>query len=397
MDDARPPVDRSGTPLVAMKDVSIAFGGDAILKVYRHLRPGIQPDIEVGRFLTEVAQYPNTPAYLGHATLASHESDNDGTRATIAAAFAFVPNQGDGWTAITDTLAREIEERTLMSTAGPIADTGTGAASEEMTPDELAQDAAPAVEEIEPDETALDWPYPLDLPGLLGQRTAELHAALATETDNPDFGTEAISKDDLDAWVEDTRKLAAEAFGAMAQHRGDADVASLLGRRGEMDALIERVSGAGPRGRKQRIHGDYHLGQVLIAQADFQIIDFEGEPRRNLAERRAKYSPLRDVAGMLRSFDYAAESTLDRLRSRGANGEDAERLAREWRDTASTRFRAEYEAVAGEVDEDLLAILTLQKALYEILYEAGMRPDWIGIPVRGVLSLLDETNAEGRA
>ena len=387
------PEDADTRPLgVEQSNVSIAFGGDAILKSYRRLRTGTQPDIEVGRFLTEVARYPNTPAYLGHAVL---ELD-DREEATVAAAFDFVPNQGDGWTAMVDALDREIAERTLMAGAGPIADTGTGAATDEMTSDELAQtldgsEASGGDAEVERRRDPVrSWSYPLDLTGLLGQRTAELHAALAAPTDDPAFGTEPVTASDRDAWVADTRALADDAFALMRPHGGVEAVARLLERRAEIDRLIDRVGDAAPSGIKSRIHGDYHLGQVLIAQADFQIIDFEGEPRRTVTERRARYSPLRDVAGMLRSFDYAAQATLDKLRGRGIDGEVAARMAHEWRDEAQTRFRLGYEEVAGPVDDALLAILTLQKALYEIAYEAGMRPDWIAIPVRGVLSLLDE-------
>ena len=385
---------------VEQSNVSIAFGAESILKVYRRLRAGVQPDIEVGRFLTEVAKFDGTPAYLGHATLGPLASGED---ATVAAAFAFVPNQGDGWSAMLDALDREIADRAIIESAGPYADTGTGAASDEMTADELAQgEEAPKTARSVEDDVAAGaagsvWPYPLDLTDVLGRRTAQMHAALARETDDPAFGTEPVTGMDVTGWVGDTRKRADEAFAMMARHRDDPDVGALLRRREEVDALIDRVADAEPSGAKHRIHGDYHLGQVLVAQADFQIIDFEGEPRATLAERRAKSHPARDVAGMLRSFDYLAEATLDRLRARGAGGEDAERLAREWRSSATSRFLSAYREIggAGGTEPGLLALFTLQKALYEIAYEAGSRPDWIGIPVRGVLALLDAEAKDG--
>ena len=384
---------------VEQSNVSIAFGAEAILKVYRRLRSGVQPDIEVGRFLTEVARFDGTPAYLGHATLGPLKSGQD---ATVAAAFAFVPNQGDGWSAMLDALDREIEDRALIEAAGPYADTGTGAASDEMSADELAQgeeaDAPSAAEaDVEAQADGSRWSYPLDLTEVLGRRTAQMHAALAHDTDDPAFGTEPVTGEDVAEWTRATRERADEAFRMMRAHSDERDVGALLRRRDEVDALIDRVAYAEPSGVRHRIHGDYHLGQVLVAQADFQIIDFEGEPRATLDERRAKSHPARDVAGMLRSFDYLAEATLDRRRARGAGGDEAERLAREWREAAAARFLAAYdEGEAGGTEPDLLALFTLQKALYEIAYEAGSRPDWIGIPVRGVLALLDaKTNTEG--
>ena len=370
---------------VEQSNVSLAFGGDVILKVYRRLRQGVQPDIEVSQFLTEVAGFENTPAYLGHAVL---QSNQDEVRTTIASVNAFVPNQGDGWGAMLDALDRDISDQSLTASAGPFADTGMGAASEEMTPDELNVTEPP--EETAADQAVHQWSYPLDLTGLLGRRTAELHAALATETDDPAFGTEPITAADRDDWVSDARAQADTAFHMMEEHRSRPSVARLLARRDEVDALIDRIAQAEPRGIKSRIHGDYHLGQVLVAQADFQIIDFEGEPRRTLDERRAKFSPLRDVAGMLRSFDYLAEAALERLATRGVGGSDTPGLVRAWREDAQNRFRLGYEEVAGPIDADMLAIFILQKALYEIAYEAGHRPDWIAIPVQGVTALLDK-------
>ena len=383
---------------VEQSNVSIVMG-DAILKIYRRLRSGTQPDIEVGRFLTETARFANTPAYLGHATLGPLKS---GAVATVAAAFAFVPNQGDGWNAMVDALDREIAERALLRAAGPMADTGLGAASDEMSPDELALDPdavpPPADDGVSVQEAGSVWPYPLDLTDVLGRRTAQMHAALAHPTDDPAFGTERVAAEDVEGWVAATRERADEAFRLMGAHSGNADVDVLMGRRAEVDALIDRVARAEASGTMHRIHGDYHLGQVLVSQADFQIIDFEGEPRASLDERRAKSHPARDVAGMLRSFDYAAEATLQRLDARGAGGADAERMAREWQAHASARFLAAYRDVEGAegTDRGLLALFTLQKALYEIAYEAGSRPEWIGIPVRGVLALLDaETGGRG--
>ena len=163
-----------------------------------------------------------------------------------------------------------------------------------------------------------------------------------------------------------------------------------------MRERIEAIAGCAPIGLKTRIHGDYHLGQVLIAQDDVMIVDFEGEPARPLAERREKSSPLRDVAGMLRSLDYAASAAIERFASR--TGEVPERIAAAaaaWRDRATQDFLDAYFATAPELAgsggasrPELLELFLLQKAFYEIAYETANRPAWLPIPVRGVLALL---------
>ncbi len=342
-------------------NISIAFADRAVLKIYRRLRSGQQPDIEVGRFLTEQTDFANTPALLGEATLSGIGEEP----ATVAACFAFVPNQGDGWSAIVDALARELEDSTLVELGAP-----------------------------DSEEERQAFPYPLDLSDVLGQRTGEMHRALATPTEDPAFGMQPLTADDIAALVEDVRTQAAEAFRRLAAGGTSEANAALLARRGEAEALIESLSALEASGVKTRIHGDYHLGQVLVAQADIVVIDFEGEPRRSLAERRAKASPLRDVAGMLRSFDYAAFAAIDRLRAKGVTQPAQEVLAWRWRDRAAERFRSAYDdAMQGAEtlprDARLLKLFLLQKAFYEICYEASNRPDWLSIPVRGVLDILD--------
>jgi maltose alpha-D-glucosyltransferase / alpha-amylase len=371
-------VDETRALGVEQSNVSIAFGDKGLLKIYRRLRPGRQPDIELGRFLTEVAEYPNTPAFLGEATI-TREGEEP---ATIAACFAFVPNQGDGWKAMVDALGRELEDRAL---AGP--ETAAPAPPEEATHVPGREDEPPEGEEV--------FPYPLDLTRILGQRTGELHRAFATPTDDPAFAVEPVTSSDIAEWAADTRAQAEDAFRRMRGATGD-DVETLLRRRDEALSLIDRLGKLDPQGAKSRIHGDYHLGQVLVSQGDFYLIDFEGEPRRSMEERRAKGPPLRDVAGMLRSFDYAAFAAIDRLRALGRQTPEAEELAWAWRDRAVRRFREGYAAATEGLEtipsnaEDVLRLLMLQKAFYEIGYEAANRPAWLSIPVRGVLALLDQ-------
>jgi maltose alpha-D-glucosyltransferase / alpha-amylase len=351
---------------VEQSNVSLAFGDKGLLKIYRRLRAGKQPDIEIARFLTEKTDFKNTPAFLGEATLTADGSDE---AATIAACFAFVPNQGDGWKAIVDALTRELQDRSFGETGE------ARAVSEDGT-----------------------FPYPLDLADTFGRRTAELHIALATPTHDPAFGTKPVSRRDIAGWASDTRRQATDAFRRLASAQRTPENDELLKRRKAIETLIRRLGSLAPKGIKSRIHGDFHLGQVLIAQMDVMIIDFEGEPRRGLAERRARSSPLRDVAGMLRSFDYAAFAAIDRVRALGTVRPEVEAIAWQWRDVSSARFLTAYAGARGVeagtiADDGLLKLFILQKALYEIGYESANRPTWLATPVRGVLALLEGRTA----
>ena len=332
---------------VEQSNASIAFGASGLLKIYRRLREGVQPDVELSRYLTVEAGFANTPALLGEATIGD---------TTIAAAFAFVPNQGDGWSAITDALSREIEDAVVRG-----------------------------------DGSGLTGAYPLDLGDIIGQRTAEMHEALARPSDDPEFGRAPVTDDDVALWLDDARTQKARAFEAL-KGSDDATARALLERGDDLDALIERLGETDPSGILARIHGDYHLGQILVSQGDIYIIDFEGEPLRTIAERRAKASPWRDVAGMLRSFDYAAHAAIDALAARGIEGEAVREMALGWRDGARWDFLSAYEKselAAGDKGGGEVALFELTKALYEVVYEARNRPAWLAIPVRGILDIME--------
>ncbi|MDH2327716.1 maltose alpha-D-glucosyltransferase [Cereibacter sp. SYSU M97828] len=346
-------------------NLSIAFSDKIILKLYRRIREGEQPDVEVAKFLTETAGYQHTPHYLGRAV---HD------QTTLAAAFAFVPNRGDAWSGITDALALELNEQETWSSAG---DTG-----------------------VKP----RDFDFPLSLGALLGQRTAELHAALETETDDPAFKTEALARDQLAAWASDAEAEAHAMFARIEQADLGEDAAPLaqevLARREALLSRLAAIARIPSDFRISRIHGDYHLGQVLLAQNDVAIIDFEGEPARSLEDRRKKSSPLRDVAGMMRSFDYAAMTVMNRHHQTFGAGADLGRDRIEtWRRAAQADFLAAYrEYSAGlttlPTDEAtraaLLDFFLLQKAIYEVGYELSNRPLWVAIPLRGILEVLDQ-------
>ncbi len=357
-------------------NVSVIIDDSMVLKMYRRLAGGAQPDVEVGRFLTETAGFANTPAYLGSATFEAQS----GEAITLATAFSFVRNQGEAWTALLDALTRDLETCTITTT-------GDTTIPEQVAPGEA-------------------FAYPLDIAAMLGLRTAELHAALATPTDDPAFAVAPLRAADLKAWAKSAGREAQKCLSMLRKELRavpetvEDDIQRLLSSKDELLKALSAVESLKPSGGLSRIHGDYHLGQVLISEGDVIIVDFEGEPQRGLEERRSKTSPLRDVAGMLRSFDYLAWAALERRREVTGTVSDAEQQrALLWRDQATMAFLQAYNERAAQTpthpaDEKtvrgLLRLFTIQKAIYEVGYEAANRPAWLSIPVRGLLALLNE-------
>jgi maltose alpha-D-glucosyltransferase/alpha-amylase len=364
---------------VEQSNSSAVIGNRLVFKTYRKLAPGAQPEIEIGRFLIEEAGFPNTPPLLGAIECVGA----DGQTTALAAAFGFIRNQGDGWVYTIEYLHRTLDELRLIATA------------------EAPEGAAPAHE---------PHGFYLAQARVLGQRTAELHRGLATPTEDPAFAAEPITTADLKAWHRAARHQADAAFKALRQalpklEGPDRDQAlALLARRPACHERIDALTQGGIAAAKTRIHGDYHLGQVLVAQNDFYILDFEGEPARPLAERRAKSSPLKDVAGMLRSFDYAAWAAVTSLAEVNPGSADVVRaLADAWRQATQQAFLDAYhETIAGcpswpESEDEirrLRDLFLLEKALYEICYEAANRPNWIRIPLKGVANLLEEASRD---
>jgi maltose alpha-D-glucosyltransferase/alpha-amylase len=345
----------------------VTFSDTVILKLYRRLQEGVQPDIEIARFLTEKTDFEASPALLGAIEWVSP----DGVRTTLAAASEFVRNQGDAWRYVTEALERELERKETASPGGDDAAVLGG---------------------------------PLDLGGVLGRRTGELHRALSSGAPGTAFAAEPLTADDVKRLVDETEAEAARAFERLEAQRarlGETSGALADAALAQRDALLGRLGAlreATPSGARCRIHGDYHLGQVLVVQTDVAIIDFEGEPTRSLAERRAKTSPLRDVAGMLRSFDYALWSTYRRRIELGADPERTLEGVTQWRRATQDAFLGAYrETMAGAAahptdatfEAGLLDLFLVQKATYELGYEMSMRPDWIDIPLRGILSLVE--------
>jgi maltose alpha-D-glucosyltransferase/alpha-amylase len=344
---------------------SLIIGDAAVLKLVRRITAGIHPETEMGRYLTEHG-YQNIPALLGEIVRVNGE----GTPHTLVVVQAFVRNQGDGWQWTLDFLNRSAEAIAFAETSS------------------------------EDDSEALA-PYN-GFAAAMGRRLGELHALLAQPTENPDFAPEVATAEDTAAWSEAAHAQLLAAFDALdAVTSWDtaeaAASASLL--RDHRDALLgalPRLAAAGHGSLRTRVHGDFHLGQVLVAQGDAFLIDFEGEPAKPLAARRIKGSPLRDVAGLLRSFDYAAASATGGSAATGARAERREALLRRFRTEAGATFLAAYRAVHDQAERRwapaaaapaLVDLFLIEKAAYEICYEAANRPTWLAIPLRGLAEL----------
>ena len=342
-----------------------------VAKLYRHIEPGLHPEIEIGRYLTATAHFANTPALLGSVEM----EDPSGHTVAIAVMHAFVRNQGDGWTYTLNYLDRFLDESALL------------------TADELSAQQPEAVHSV----------Y-LNQMRQLGIRTAELHRALCPVDGSEAFKPEPTSAADISGWIRRVRTEAKAALSMLRRvHRKLAPAAAavaddLLEHRADVLNRLGADLSDTSNALRIRIHGDFHLGQVIVAQNDFYIIDFEGEPRRPVAERRAKDSPLRDVAGMLRSFDYAAWAALDQVsQTHTERSSDLQRLVIAWCECAGRAFLTAYnETIAGCLAypeklteaEALLRLFTLEKAFYEIQYELANRPAWVAIPLRGVARIL---------
>lgn len=339
-------------------NTSVVYGDAAILKVFRRLQPGLNPDLEIGRVLTERTGFRHAPALLGGVAYVGAVGSGD----SVAMLQAFVPSRGDAWR---DTLAR------------------------------LASLAETASTSHAPRDDIADL---LDLAGAerLGRRTGQLHVALAGIADDPAFAPEATSNDDVTRWTAATVEAAQRRADELADHRPrlpattQADIDRL-----RLDPPTVRARVAGYRAlvgvARIRVHGDYHLGQVLrTLDGDLMLLDFEGEPARPMEERRRKLPPLVDAAGMLRSFRYARAAALKALPAAPATA--AAPVLADWHARTRAAFLAAYRdevrlSPVSLVPADpaafaaALAAWEFDKAVYELNYELNNRPDWLDIPL----------------
>jgi maltose alpha-D-glucosyltransferase/alpha-amylase len=370
---------------------SVAYGSQFVMKLFRRLDDGVNPELEVGRFLTTRTSFRHMPAVVG--SLEYRRSEREPL--TVGVLHAFVANEGDAWQYTLDAVG-QFFERVLAEPADL----------------ELPGDRpAPMVYE-EPGAlptivAELVGGY-LESARLLGQRTAELHIALASRSDDPSFTPEPFTALYQRSLYQSLRSKAQQSLLLLGKRvrtlppevRDDAD--AILAARDTVMARLRAVTQRQITGVRIRCHGDYHLGQVLHTGRDFVILDFEGEPARSLGERRLKRSPLTDVAGMVRSFDYAAASALIDGRVRPEDVEVLEPWADEWRYWVSRSFLDAYWETAGDAGilprmrsdgRTLLECYQLEKALYEVAYELNHRPAWTRIPLRGIRDLLEGSGA----
>jgi len=311
---------------------SVVFDDALILKIFRRLEPGINPELELLRFLGEHG-FRNMPALGGW-----YGYSGGPLTATLGILQEYIPDAVNGWQVALEEIA----------------------AAPERFLDRLKR---------------------------LGEVTAQMHTVLGSDPGDPAFAPEEPSVEMLGLLTATVDEEIAQVFVSLPED--DERLAPIAGRGEEVREQLRLLAHAGSSGRVIRIHGDYHLGQTLVAGNDWVILDFEGEPARTLAERRRKRSPLRDVAGMLRSFAYAATAVA---LTPGAD------LPADWEERARQRFLERYlETVdrallpAGEAAIDrLLAVFELEKAVYELRYELDNRPDWVRIPVAGIERLMEQ-------
>jgi maltose alpha-D-glucosyltransferase/alpha-amylase len=336
---------------------SLTVGDIAMLKIFRRVSSGQHPEAEMGRYLT-AAGFAHAPALLGEIV----QCAAGGTAHTLAVALGFIRNQGDAWSWILDHLTRAL--------------------------DSLA------------DDSELDVLSDCEaIAAVIGRRLGEMHAVLARQTSDAAFAPKPADLHDTAAWVRKTEQRLDKAFSAMEHSRdwssaADAEHAkSLVQARSKLTSAVKSLAKSGAGTLMTRIHGDFHLGQVLVASGDAYIIDFEGEPAVPIEERRARTSPLRDVAGLLRSIDYAGAALREGKGVAAAPADEAQRdtLIAEFCRRTRQAFLHEYWAARGAAataaERTLLDLFLIEKAAYEIAYEAANRPGWIGVPLAGLAGL----------
>jgi maltose alpha-D-glucosyltransferase/alpha-amylase len=371
---------------VEQTNTSISYGDRFVLKILRRVEEGVNLDLEIGRFLTEKTTFGHNPPVAGFLEYRRNRQEP----ITLGILHGFVANQGDAWKYTLDALGHYFE----AALAQPVE-----RISELLPPKPLL---AMTREEIPPLALEMIGPY-LESARLLGQRTGELHLALASNSGDPNFEPEPFSTLYQRSIYQAMRNLTARVFQLLRARltrlpdnvRGEARKAL-----GYEDAVFQRLHAVLEckiTAMRIRIHGDYHLGQVLYTGKDFVIIDFEGEPARSLTERRLKRSPLRDVAGMLRSFHYAAHHAIFTPLSRPEDLPAMEKWGYFWQLWVSASFLQSYLEVAGQAaflpknENDLQVLLDaycLEKAIYELGYELNNRPEWVNLPIQGICQLL---------
>ncbi|MEB0076562.1 maltose alpha-D-glucosyltransferase [Pseudomonas sp. CCI3.2] len=355
---------------------SVVVGGSLVLKMIRRVSAGTHPELEMGAYLT-AAGFQHISPLLGSVV----RVDNDGQDNLLMIAQGYLSNQGDAWEWTQNNLERAVR-------------------------DELSRGRSDLDQHF---NALLELS---DFSALLGQRLGEMHQILAAPTDDPDFVAQPTSAKDGEASGNSVVAQMERALELLEQHQSklEADdqalVSGLLSQRKRVLAHIKNLAERSVGGLRLRVHGDLHLGQVLVVKGDAYLIDFEGEPARALIERRAKYSPFKDVSGVLRSFDYAAAMAV-----RNAQAVDTSVEAKTARQTVADTYLAQareafingYRAATTDMahawkdsagEAAALELFTLEKTAYEVVYEAEHRPNWLAVPLQGLRGLLTLSDGE---
>jgi maltose alpha-D-glucosyltransferase / alpha-amylase len=370
-------------------NTSLLFGDRFILKLFRRIQPGVNPDLEIGRFLTE-KKFSHAPPVAGAIEYRREREEP----VTLAILQQFIPNEGDAWKYTLDRLTHFFQH----------------AVAERGKMEDLSFPSSPLLDLVEPDlppvVAEIIGPY-VESARLLGQRSGEMHLALASDPGHPAFAPEPFSKLYQRSLYQSMRNLTGQVFQLLRQRvrtlpeETRSEVQKVLDQEARILERFRSIIELKVTAMRVRCHGDYHLGQVLYTGKNFVIIDFEGEPARPLSERRIKRSPLRDVAGMLRSFNYAAYSAFFSQRDSGLIRQEdlafLESSAQFWRLWVSAAFLRGYLGEASKGNfiprtkkevQALLDIYLLEKAVYELGYELNNRPEWIMIPIQGIRELM---------
>jgi maltose alpha-D-glucosyltransferase/alpha-amylase len=379
-DDAEPVV-----MTAEQSNTSVALGDKAILKYIRRVESGANPGLELSGFLTERAKFDHAPAVGG--SIQYQPGGAGGRPATLAILEQFVPNEGDGWDYVVDALGHTLEEALAH----------TGEQQLQMVPPPRLLDVA--AYDLPPGHLLLG-PH-LEWAGLLGQRVGELHLALTSDRWDPSFAPEPMTGPDWVSLYHGARRLTRQVLRHLGPRAESSSVRQVVEREQELIERLRAFTRQPISAQRIRCHGDLHLGQVLWTGKDFVIIDFEGEPARSLGQRRLKRPAMVDLAGMIRSFHYAARVAALRLNrdlTESLHPAELEQWLRLWYRWVSGTFLRSYLARtdgAPFLPEDrgqlatLLDFFLLEKAVYELGYEANSRPAWMPLPASGILDVLD--------
>ncbi len=387
------PLPKARVSEAEQSNTSVIYDDKLILKLFRAIEPGLNPDLEIGRFLTDRARFRHTPPVAGWV-----EYRVDGQEpGTLAILQELVPNEGDAWRYTLDDLSQYYNK--VLSTSLPDKDTILPHAH-----------IVNMVDQKIPESIATTIGSYLSQADLIGKRTAELHNALSSDPSTPSFAPETLTAlhrrsiyQQMGSHARKTLQLLRQSLAQLPDIAREQAI-ELLDRKNELMRCFERVHDRPITATRIRCHGDYHLGQLLYTGRDFVILDFEGEPTRPLSQRRLKRPPLWDVAGMLRSFDYAATAALLELEARGIaetgslTFQQLEHAGAIWQWWVSITFlRAYLNTAKGsphlpdttDAIRVLLDAYLLEKAIFEVGYELDTRPEWVHIPLKGIVRLLD--------